>query len=85
MQKRQYFVYILVSKINRRFIGLATDVEKEVNAHNSGQVKPTKLFRPWSLEWESLPMSQNEAVKLERQMRPHRMNPTMLQQFMIKH
>ncbi len=84
MQKRQYFVYILLSKMNRRFIGLATDVDKELETHNAGRVGPTKPFRPWQLEWSSLPMSQNEAIRLERQMRPHRMNFAMLQQLMEK-
>ncbi|NWK56502.1 GIY-YIG nuclease family protein [Verrucomicrobiaceae bacterium N1E253] len=78
-------VYILVNRMNRRFIGTTEDVEAEVRSHNKGEFKGTKAFKPWRLEWESNPISVNEAARLETKLRHHKTNAPMLQQIMNEH
>ncbi len=78
-------VYILVNRMNRRFIGTTEDVEKELSDHNRGKFKGTKPFKPWKLEWYSLPMSVNDAIRLEAKLRKHKTNVRMLEHLTDEH
>lgn len=78
-------VYILVNRMNRRFIGTTEDIDSELKAHNKGQYKGTKAFKPWKLEWYSLPLSVNEAARLEGKLRHHKTNVSMLEQITCEH
>jgi len=78
-------VYILVNRMNRRFIGTTLDAEAEVKAHNKGFYKGTKQFKPWKLEWFSLPLSVNDAARLEGKLRHHKTNVSMLEQITFDH
>ena len=78
-------VYILVNRMNRRFIGTTEDAEAEVKAHNKGTYKGTKQFKPWTLEWYSLPMSVNDAIRLESKLRKHKTNTSMLEHITLEH
>ena len=78
-------VYILVNRMNRRFIGTTADAEAEVKAHNKGFYKGTKQFKPWTLEWYSLPLSVNDAIRLESKLRKHKTNATMLEHITLEH
>ena len=43
-------VYVLRSEQDGRFyVGMSSDVEKRIIAHNSGRTKSTKGYRPWKL------------------------------------
>jgi len=46
------FVYIIrsVSHPQNRYIGVTSDVEARVNAHNAGQNASTASWRPWGLD-----------------------------------
>ena len=72
-------VYILVNRMNRRFIGTTENTDAELAAHNKGAYKGTKQFKPWKLEWFSLPLSVNDAIRLEAKLRKHKTNATMLE------
>jgi putative endonuclease len=44
------FEYVLKSlKENRLYIGMAENVERRLQEHNSGKTKSTKGYRPWEL------------------------------------
>jgi putative endonuclease len=49
-QKR--FVYIIrsLSHPQNRYIGVTSDVEARVNAHNAGQNASTAPWRPWGID-----------------------------------
>ncbi|MBT8282424.1 MAG: GIY-YIG nuclease family protein [Muriicola sp.] len=43
-------VYVLRSEQDGRFyVGMSSDIEKRIIAHNSGRTKSTKGYRPWKL------------------------------------
>lgn len=78
MSDKAYFVYILKNRMNRRFIGTTEDAEKELTLHNKGHFKGTKAFRPWQLEWCSEPLTRNDSIRLERDLRHHKTNTNMI-------
>lgn len=83
--QKTYQVYILVNRMNRRFIGKTEDAEAELRAHNKGQFKGTKAFKPWKMEWYSEPLSRNDALRLEESLRHHKTNVAMLESITHKH
>ena len=45
-----YFVYILKSDNKHRYYtGLTKNTSRRLQEHNSGQVKPTKAYRPFKI------------------------------------
>ncbi len=78
-------VYILVNRMNRRFIGTTEDLDAEITAHNKGVFRGTKPFKPWKVEWYSLPMSVNDAIRLEAKLRKHKTNASMLEHITFEH
>jgi len=76
---KTYEVYVLVNRMNRRFIGVAESAEEDAKAHNSGKFKWTAQFKPWKLEWSSSPMSRRDADRLERKLVPFKTNSQALQ------
>ncbi|MBT8037982.1 MAG: GIY-YIG nuclease family protein [Verrucomicrobiae bacterium] len=85
MPPKTYIVYILKNRMNRRFIGITDDAEAELRAHNKGQFKGTKAFKPWQLEWFSEPLSRNDSLRLEENLRHHKTNAAMLESITHKH
>jgi len=85
MSTKNYQVYILKNRMNRRFIGMAEDAEAEAQAHNKGQFRGTKAFKPWKMEWFSEPLSRNDALRLEESLRHHKTNTAMLESITHKH
>jgi putative endonuclease len=46
-----YFVYILQSeKDNRYYVGTTANIERRLKEHNTGSVKSTTAYRPWTLK-----------------------------------
>jgi predicted GIY-YIG superfamily endonuclease len=47
-----WFVYILANEADAEhfYVGLTKDVHARLVAHNAGQVRHTKKFRPWRLK-----------------------------------
>ena len=45
------YVYLLqsTSQPNQRYVGLASDVDVRLAAHNAGQSRHTSRYRPWRL------------------------------------
>ena len=46
-----HYVYLLISagNINRRYIGITTDLKRRLAEHNSGKSPHTAQFKPWHL------------------------------------
>lgn len=63
----KYFVYILYSpSYNRTYVGQTNDISNRLSYHNSGKVKSTKPFRPWTLIYSESFSSRSEAMKREK-------------------
>jgi putative endonuclease len=44
-----YHVYILRNESGRHYIGMSADTIRRLADHNSGKVKSTKPYRPWTI------------------------------------
>jgi putative endonuclease len=63
----EYFVYALVSKIDRRiYVGISENPEKRLIEHNSGKTRSTKGFIPWELFFKRSFNTRNEAREYEK-------------------
>jgi putative endonuclease len=62
-----YYVYVLQSEKDHKFyIGLASDIKKRLEEHNSGKVSTTRNRRPLKLiYWEGC-LNQQDAASRER-------------------
>ena len=79
-----YIAYILKNRMNRRFTGITDDPEAELQKHNKGEYRGTKQFKPWQMEWYSVPLSRNDSLRLEEQLRLHKKSTSMLEQITKK-
>ncbi|MDP3697584.1 MAG: GIY-YIG nuclease family protein [Candidatus Taylorbacteria bacterium] len=65
-----YYTYILKSdKNNKYYIGSTSDLNQRLNQHNSGKVKSTKLYRPWSIYYFEKLDNEKDAILRERQIK----------------
>jgi putative endonuclease len=64
-----YRVYILRNPGGRFYIGLAEDVARRLQQHNSGKSRWTKTRGPWRLVWQSEALFLSEARKLENRLK----------------
>ena len=63
-------VYVLRNLAGRLYIGVTADVAVRLVQHNAGQSKWTAKYRPWTLLWQSDPLSLSDARRLENQLCP---------------
>lgn len=62
-----YYVYLLKSlKNGDLYIGSTENIDNRIKLHNSGKVKSTKAYRPWTLLETRKFNIRSEAVKIER-------------------
>lgn len=68
-----YFVYALYSKnYDKIYIGMTTDLEKRVFAHNNLPKGWTRNFRPWELIYSEEFQIKSEALKREKELKSHK-------------
>jgi putative endonuclease len=61
-----YYVYILKSKIEEKlYVGSTEDLKKRLEKHNNGNVRSTKVFRPWLLVYYEAHLNKILARKAE--------------------
>ncbi len=60
-----YRVYLLRNATGLKYIGISSDVARRLQDHNTGKSRWTKSRGPWTLVWQSRPLSLTEARKLE--------------------
>ena len=53
------------SKKEKRYIGIADDIEKRLERHNAGHVKSTKPYIPWNLVYAETYPDKQTARKRE--------------------
>src|ERR1700736_2739128 len=58
-----YRVYLIRNEAGLRYIGISNDVLRRLHDHNSGKSRWTKSRGPWTLLWQSRPLSLTEARK----------------------
>jgi putative endonuclease len=84
LNKKPYFVYILFSNSHARFyIGQTNNLNQRIKKHNSGLVKSTKPFYPWTLIGFLVKNTRNEAVVLEKKLK--NLNSEDLRKFIFKY
>ena len=68
-----YHVYALYSdQYDKLYIGLTTDLEKRLYAHNHLPKGWTRHFRPWRLVYTEAWQDKSEALKREQELKTHR-------------
>lgn len=68
-----YKTYILKSeKIDRYYIGHASDLEARLKRHNSRKVKSTKAYAPWRIVYFEKFSTKNEAYRREKQIKSYK-------------
>ena len=62
-----WFVYFLKSSIKRNwvYVGSTNDIERRLGEHNSGRVKSTKFYKPFTLFYKEVFINEQEARKRE--------------------
>ena len=64
---KEYFVYILRSKLDRKFYtGFTTDLEKRLDEHNSGEVISTKSRMPFEVIYYEVCFCAADAIHREK-------------------
>jgi putative endonuclease len=82
-QQLEYIVYILISKVDGRFLfGQTTDLAKSINAHNKGLSAYTKKYRPWQLFAIRKVETRSEAIQMEMELRKIK-NENKVYEFML--
>ena len=61
-----FYLYILKSiNFGTYYIGISADIQKRLEAHNSGRVKYIKSKKPWSLVYKEEYKTLSRATKRE--------------------
>tara|TARA_B100000315_G_C14305582_1_gene463867 strand:- start:388 stop:681 length:294 start_codon:yes stop_codon:yes gene_type:complete len=62
-----YYAYILLSSKSHIFyFGSTKDLKQRIRLHNNGEVKATKIHRPWQLVWYAGFETEKQARDFER-------------------
>jgi putative endonuclease len=69
----RYFVYVIYAKnYDKIYVGMTSNMEKRIFAHNNLPKGWTKSFRPWELVYSEVFSSKAEAAKREKELKSHR-------------
>ena len=63
-----YYVYLLLSEREEKYIGFTQDLEKRLKKHNSGESKYTR-GRTWRLVYYEAYASRSDAMKREKRLK----------------
>ncbi len=68
----KHFVYVLYSKSHDKiYVGMTSNLEKRLFAHNNLPKGWTKSFRPWVLAYFEEYSTKSEALKREKSLKSH--------------
>ncbi len=68
----EYFVYVLYSALHDKiYVGMTSNLEKRVFAHNHLPKGWTKSFRPWTLLFSEVFPDKPLALKREQELKSH--------------
>ena len=63
-----FHVYVLEGP-RGRYIGCSSDLTHRLTQHNAGRSPSTKNRGPWKVQWQSIGMSHEKALALEKLMK----------------
>ncbi len=67
-----YFVYVIYSNLfDKIYVGMTSNLEKRLFAHNNLPKGWTKHFRPWILVYSEEFSSKSDALKREKTLKSH--------------
>ncbi len=67
-----YFVYVIYAdQFDKIYIGMTSNLEKRIFAHNNLPKGWTKNFRPWRLIYSEEFPTKSEALKREKELKSH--------------
>ena len=68
-----FYVYLLrsLSDPDRTYIGFTEDLKSRLAAHNNGQSKHTKKYKPWELTTYVAFRDRNRAIAFEKYLKSH--------------
>ncbi|HET7099192.1 MAG TPA: GIY-YIG nuclease family protein [Patescibacteria group bacterium] len=67
-----FYVYILQSTVNKDiYVGYTTDLKTRFELHNSGKVKSTKAYKPWTLIYYEGYRGKFDATLREKELKTH--------------
>jgi len=79
-----YYTYVLKSKKNNEYyIGYTSNLKQRLAKHNSGEVKSTKLGRPWVIFYYEKFDNIKEVVRREKQIKSWK-NRSMIEKLKFK-
>jgi len=65
-----YYVYLIKSTRKKwRYIGFTNDLSKRFQEHNIGQVKSTKVYKPFQLIYHEDYLDKTDAIKRELELK----------------
>ena len=68
----KYFVYVIYSEQHDKiYIGMTSNLQKRVFAHNNLPKGWTQSFRPWKLVHSEEFLTKSEALKREKELKSH--------------
>lgn len=56
-----WYLYVLKNSSNRHYIGITQDKGTRLEKHNSGGVRSTKAYRPWTVDYSEAFETKKEA------------------------
>jgi putative endonuclease len=62
---KRYRVYVIKNPKGHFYIGFTENVASRIQQHNAGLARSTRSKGPWELAWQSDPLEQSDARKLE--------------------
>jgi putative endonuclease len=73
MEGRFTYVYVLESENcpERHYVGLANDLAERLRQHNTGNVRHTSKFMPWTIKAAIALRERSRAIALERYLKTH--------------
>lgn len=76
-----FYVYLLKSqKNNDIYVGFSSDLRQRVSKHNSGEVRSTKVNRPWTLIYYEAYLNELDARRRELNLKQHKPKKDLLKQ-----
>src|SRR3989338_3788686 len=74
-----WYVYILMCRDRRRYVGSTADLHRRLHAHNAGYVRSTRMRRPVRVVYYEIFGVRAEAVRREQQLKNGKTRKTIIE------
>jgi putative endonuclease len=65
-QQMTFYVYVLINKDGRIYVGQTNDISQRLLLHNEGKVRSTKPYRPWQIMFTEEYKTRSESMTREK-------------------